>query len=177
MDRLTDVDRRGMVVPETPVPEIVIRGTVRYLALFTLLRGAEAAARRRGVHRLLVIVLIADTAHNAMAGNDTSMPDRLLLLIGVIVGWAYSLDWLGYRVPLVRRFVHASSVRLVSDGRLLRQNLRRENITDDELWSQLRTQGVEDLDEVDEVLLEGDGQLSVVRTDRERPQRPRRRQL
>ena len=164
-------------MPDTSVLEILIRGTVMYLALFTLLRFV--LKRQRGgvaFTDILVIVLVADAAQNAMAGQYNSMPDGLLL-VGVIVGWAYALDWLAYRVPLVRRFVQPSGVPLVRRGRLLRANLRKENITDDELASQLRVAGVESLEQVDDVTLEGDGQLSVVRKDSEEPQQERRRQL
>ena len=177
MDWLTQVDWKSIFVPDTSMLEILIRGTVMYLALFTLLRFV--LKRQRGgvaFTDILVIVLVADAAQNAMAGDYTSMPDGLLL-VGVIVGWAYALDWLAYRVPLVRRFVQPSGVPLVRRGRLLRENLRRENITDDELASQLRVAGVDSLEDVDDVTLEGDGQLSVVRKDREEPHRERRRNV
>lgn len=176
MHWLTHVDWKGTFVPDTSVLEIFIRGTVMYLALFTMLRFV--LKRQRGgvaFTDILVIVLVADAAQNAMAGQYDSMPDGLLL-VAVIVGWAYALDWLAFRVPLVRRFVQPSGVPLVRHGRVLRENLKRENITDEELASQLRVQGVDDLGEVEEVLLEGDGQLSVVRKDSERPTRSRPRQ-
>jgi uncharacterized membrane protein YcaP (DUF421 family) len=177
MDWLTEVDWHELFVPDTPLPEIVLRGTIVYLALFTMLR--VVLKRQRGgvaFTDLLVIVLIADAAQNAMAGSYSSVPDGLLL-IAVIVGWAYALDWLGYRVPWIQRFVHPSGVHLVRDGELLRRNLAKENITAEELQSQLRVQGVEGLDDVDEVLLEGDGQLSVVRKDRKRPARHGHREV
>ena len=177
MHWLTHVDWRGTFVPDTSVLEILIRGTVMYLALFTLLRFV--LKRQRGgvaFTDILVIVLVADAAQNAMAGDYHSMPDGLLL-VGVIVGWAYALDWLAYRVPSVRRFVQPSGVPLVRRGRLLRENMRRENITDDELASQLRVAGVDRLEDVDDVTLEGDGQLSVVRKDEEQPHRERRRNV
>jgi uncharacterized membrane protein YcaP (DUF421 family) len=177
VDWLTEVDWKGMLVPDTSLLEIFIRGTLVYLSLFVLLR--VVLKRQRGgvaFTDLLVIVLIADAAQNAMAGEYTSVPDGLLLIL-VIVGWAYSLDWLGYRVPMIQRLVHPEGVHLFRDGRLLRKNLAKENITDEELWSQLRSQGVDDLDEVDEVILEGDGQLSVVRKDNDRPNTRRRREL
>jgi uncharacterized membrane protein YcaP (DUF421 family) len=51
---------------------------------------------------------------------------------------------------------------LVKNGQLLRRNMRRELITEDELLSKLRQQGVDDLSEVKEAFMEGDGQISVV---------------
>lgn len=55
---------------------------------------------------------------------------------------------------------------LVREGRILRKNMAKELITQDELWSQLRLQGIEELSEVEAAYLEPDGHVSVVRGDR-----------
>ncbi len=44
--------------------------------------------------------------------------------------------------------------------------MAKELITEDELWSQLRLQGVEDLSEVGAAYLEPDGHVSVICGDR-----------
>lgn len=41
---------------------------------------------------LLVVVLIADAAHNAMAGDYRSLLDGILL-VSTIVFWSYALGW------------------------------------------------------------------------------------
>jgi len=48
---------------------------------------------------------------------------------------------------------------------MIRRNMRKEFITEDELFSQLRLQGIQDLSEVTRVLLEGNGDISVVKKD------------
>jgi uncharacterized membrane protein YcaP (DUF421 family) len=162
MGWLTNVNWDDMFVPHTSLLEIVIRGTVTYLCLYTLLRVVLRRQRGGvGVTDLLVIVLIADAAQNAMAGNYTSLTDGVLL-VAVIIGWAAGLDWLGYRVPLVQRFLNPGALVLYKDGQLYRRNMRSENITEGELMQQVRLQGMTDLEEVDRVLLEGDGQMSVI---------------
>src|SRR6187401_1064916 len=114
---------------------------------------------------VLVIVLIADAAQNAMAADYSTWTDGMLL-VGTIVGWAYALDWLAYRYPeTVGRLVHPKPRELVRDGRLNRRNLARELISDDELMTQLRLQGVQDLSEVKAAAMEGNGQISVVKRD------------
>jgi uncharacterized membrane protein YcaP (DUF421 family) len=160
---MLDIDWKSIFVPDTPILEIFIRGTLVYLALFVLLR--VVFQRQSGNVRmtdLLVMVLIADAAQNAMAGNYQSVPDGLLL-VATIVGWAYLLDWLGYQVPLIGRFVHPKPLPLVKDGQMLRHNLRKELITPEELMSQVREQGLESLSEVREAYIEGDGQISFIK--------------
>ena len=161
-----NVDLGRIFVPDTPVLEIVLRGTLTYFVLFALLRlTMNRSSSTVGMTDLLVIVLIADAAQNAMAADYSSWTDGMLL-VGTIVAWAYALDWLGYRYPeSVGRLVHPKPRELVRDGRPNRRNLARALISDDELMTQLRLQGVQDLSEVKVAAVEGNGQVSVVKRD------------
>lgn len=160
-----DVDWHSVFVPGTPLVEIVVRGTVIYLALFGLLRlvlRREAGAM--GITDLLVVVLIADAAQNGMADDYRAIPDGLVL-VGTIVFWSWALNWLGFRFPRIQRFVHPAPLPLVKDGRMLRKQMARELITEDELMSQLRLQGASDLSQVASAAMEGDGRISVITRD------------
>jgi len=156
---------------DTPVLEIFVRGTLMYLALFFMLRFI----RRRqsgglGISDLLVIVLLADAAQNGMAGNYQSVSDGLLL-VGTIIFWSYALDWAAFHFPRVRRLVEPPPLPLIRDGQLLRRNLYQEQITKEELMSQLRLQGVDDTAKVKLAYMEPDGRISAI-TREEKAQRP-----
>ncbi len=79
-----------------------------------------------------------------------------------IVFWSHALNWLGFRYPLIQRLVHPPPLKLIEDGRLLRRNIRRELVTEDEILGQVRLQGINDLLQVEEAFMEGDGRISVV---------------
>ena len=166
------VDWAGAFMPDTPLLEILVRGTCIYLGLFFLLRFIlRRESGTLGVTDVLVIVLIADAAQNGMADNYSSITDGLLL-VAVIIGWSWALDALSYRFRWVERVIRPGPLPLVHDGRLLRRNLRRELITDDELASQLREQGVQDLREVRAAHMEPDGRISVITHDGDRHEPP-----
>jgi len=172
MHWLTTMDWRKLLVPDTSLLDIVIRGSVTYLALFTLLRVVLRRQRGGvGVTDILVIVLIADAAQNAMADNYTSLSDGILL-VAVIIAWAAILDWLGFHVPAIQRFLTPPPLKLYGDGRLDRRAMRSENITMDEIMQEVRLQGMTDLSEVERIMLEGDGQMSIIM----KRQRARRQQ-
>ena len=143
--------------------ELVVRGTLAYLGIFVLLR---VVLRRISGHvtvaDLLMMVLIADAAQNAMADDYHSVTEGAIL-VGTIVFWNVALDWLAYTVPAIGRFVHPRPLLLVEDGRVLWKNLRAELISLDELRTQLREEGVEDLAQVKSARLEGDGRVSVIK--------------
>lgn len=162
-------------IPTVPALEIIIRGTVVYLVLFTLLRVIlKRQSGIVGISDLLVVVLIADAAQNAMAGEYHSITDGLIL-VATIIFWSYALDWLGFHFPWIQRMVRPPALPLIRDGKLLPRNLRKELITKEELFSELHEQGIEDISIVKDAYMEGDGRISVIKYTEEQHQQDRRR--
>jgi uncharacterized membrane protein YcaP (DUF421 family) len=138
-----------------------------YLGLFLILRFIlKRESGAVGMTDLLVIVLLADAAQNGMADNYHSVTDGLLLVL-TIVSWSYALNWIGYRFPRISHIIHPEALPLIKDGQLLRHNMRKELITEDELRGMIREQGIEDFTVVRRAYLEGDGQLSVIKKDKQ----------
>lgn len=159
------IDLRSVFTPSMHVGEIFLRGTIVYLFLFFLLRILRREAGAIGISDLLVVVLIADAAQNAMAGEYKSITEGVIL-VGTIAFWDYSLDWLGYRFPVIQRLLRPAPLLLIKDGRMQRRNMRQEMITEEELMGQLREQGVESVGEVKKCHLEGDGHISVIKKEK-----------
>lgn len=163
MDFVFSFDWKHLLTPTVPPLELIARGTVMYLAIFSMLR---IILRRQAagitVPDLLLVTLLADAAQNGMTDDYRSVTDGLIIVLTIIV-WSYLLDRLAYHHPLIGRFVHPPPLPLVKDGRMLRRNMRREFISEDELWTQLREQGVADLSEVKLAQMEGDGRISIIK--------------
>lgn len=148
--------------PDLPILEIFIRGSITYLALFALLRFVlRREVGELGLSDLLVVVLIADAAQNAMAGGYESVLAGILL-VAVIAFWAFALDWLSFHVPALERLMRPRPRVLIRNGRLLWQNMKRELVTEDELFGMLREHGIEDPAVVKSLQVEHDGKVSVV---------------
>src|SRR5207247_1205890 len=82
------VDWAQVFLPDTSLVEIFVRGTITYFALFALLRYLRREAGTVGLSDLLVLVLIADAAQNAMAANYNSLTDGIFLVF-TIIAWSY----------------------------------------------------------------------------------------
>jgi uncharacterized membrane protein YcaP (DUF421 family) len=104
METLPQVDWRSIFVPSLHLGEIFLRGTVVYLFLFIILRVLRREAGAIGIADLLVVVLIADAAQNAMASEYKSVTEGAVLIL-TIAGWDYFLNWLGYRFPGFERLL------------------------------------------------------------------------
>jgi len=176
MESPSQLDWGTIFVPTLPIAEIFLRGTVIYLLLFGILRVLRREAGAIGVADLLVVVLVADAAQNAMASDYKSITEGVVL-VGTIVGWDYFLNWLGYRSRWVHNLLRPAPLPLIKDGRLLRRNLRQELITTDELMSELRQQGIESVDAVRRCYLEGDGHFSVITDQGEKNEHGKKKSL
>jgi uncharacterized membrane protein YcaP (DUF421 family) len=111
---------------------------------------------------VLVLVLIADAAQNAMASEYRSITDGVVL-IATIIGMSFLFDWLGYHVAFLGRLVHPQRKPLVVNGRVIRRTLKEELMTEEELMTQLRLQGAGGIGDVRAAYLEGNGEISVIR--------------
>lgn len=165
------VDWSGLLTPSTSLLEVMLRGTVMYVLLLV---GLRILNRRHvgsmSLTDLLLMVLIADAAQNAMANNYRSVTEGAVLC-GTLMAWNFFFDWVAYRCAWFRRLVEPDPLPIVKDGVLLRKNLRTELITVDEVLSHLREQGIEDLSLVKIAHVEPDGGISVVRRDAAAPAR------
>lgn len=156
-----EVDWGRLLVPSGSIAEVVVRGTMVYLAIFAAMRflprrelGGMAASD------VLILVLIADAVQNGMAGDYQSITEGLIL-VGTIFFWATFIDWLDTRFPHWH-LAQSKPLQIIRNGRMLRRNMRRENITEDELMAQLRLHGHESPAEIRLSHVEGDGEISFL---------------
>jgi uncharacterized membrane protein YcaP (DUF421 family) len=171
-----EIDWKLIFSPDVPLLEIVLRASVMYISLFVLLRVIlKRQTGSLGMTDLLLITLLADASQNAMAGEYTSIIDGIIL-VTTIIFWNYAFDWLSFKFDWFSRLIEPAPLLLVKDGRLLRKNMRKELISEAELMSQLREQGLDDASEVKEAYMESDGHFSVVQKKERQSPKPKRKE-
>jgi len=143
--------------------EIIVRGTLVYWFIFLLFRLVlRRDAGSIGIADVLFVVLIADASQNGMAGEYRTVSEGFVL-IATIAGWNLLIDWMAYRYSWFSKLMEPQPLPLVRYGRILHANMRATMLTREELESQLREQGVENIKDVKSATLEPDGKISVIR--------------
>jgi len=164
-DAFWNIDWHGMFVPTHSLLELVMRGTITYLAIFALLRFVrKRQAGGIGTTDVLVIVLVAEVAGNAFAAEYTSIVEGMVL-VGTVLFWTYALEWAAHRFPSIERVLRAPTLVLIENGKMLHRNMRAELVTKEELMAQLREHGLEDCAHVKRACMEADGMISVIKTE------------
>ena len=144
---------------------IVARTLIIYLAL---LLGLRLAGKREigqmTPFDLVVILLIANAVQNAMVGPDNSLTGGMIAA-GVLIAANYAVASARERLPWLHRAVEGSPTLLISDGKFIKDNLRRERIDEEEVLMAIREHGISGPDEVRMAVLEVDGSISIVPAD------------
>lgn len=156
--------------------ELIVRGTATYWFIFLLFRVVlRRSVGAIGIADVLLLVLIADAAQNAMADDYKSLTDGAIL-VSTILGWNVLFDWISYRFPRIGKLVEPRPLALVEYGRMNRRHMREELVSEDELMAKLREQGIERIEEVKRAMMESDGVVTVIRYDGRNREQPVRKQ-
>lgn len=154
---------KSLWIFEEPILEKIVRSILIYFFLLVALRlGGKRELGQTNNFDLVVLLVISNTVQNAIIGNDNS-------LIGGIVGATtllvtnYLVVRIAYRFSSLRKLIEGKPKLLIQNGRFIEKNLRAEAITEAELRTSLRRQGIESISEVKCALLETDGDLTIER--------------
>ncbi|MBU8881582.1 DUF421 domain-containing protein [Kaistella sp. DKR-2] len=110
---------------------------------------------------VVLLLLISNAVQNAMVGENTSLEGGLIAA-SVLFLANFLLKKLMFNNPKVKSFLESDPVILIRDGKLLRENLVKAEITVDELEESIREHGVETVEEVKLSVMEVDGNISVI---------------
>ena len=162
-DTFWSIDWHAIFTPKNSLVDLIVRATFMYFVVFWLLRFVrKRQAGGFGTTDVLVIVLVAEVAANGFAAEYTSVVEGAIL-IGTILFWSYILEWAAFRFPGVERVLHAPTLLLIQNGKMLRTNMRAELVTEDELMAQLREKGIEDFTQVKRACMESNGMISIIK--------------
>ena len=149
----------------TTTPSTAFQVVVATVAIYLVFLALVRLAGQRTLTTLSVPDLACVMALGAIVGRTAllavpTLATGVIALVTLLL-MQRLLSLLGRRSG-VGQWLQPAPLVLVSRGRLLRDNLRRARVSDDELRQHLRLAGVAALAEVDHVVLERTGQISVL---------------
>lgn len=109
----------------------------------------------------VVTMLLANIAAVPMQNNSIPLLTGLMPILTVL-GIELILSVLTLRSIRIRKLFCGKPVLLMSDGKILEDNLRQTRVNLDELTEHLREQGIFDLSTVKYAILETDGEISTM---------------
>ena len=142
--------------------DIVIRATIAFFFVFLLTRivGRRELSSLEPFD-LILLVMLGDLVQQGITQSDFSVTG-LMLAAGTIALLVVSVSYLGFRFRRLRPLLDGEPIVIVQNGEAIGANLRRERLTQEELMSQARLQGIEHMEEIKWAVLEKTGEISFI---------------
>ena len=133
--------------------------------MFVVLLTALAVSGKREVRQLSIFELVLLIGLGSAAGDPMFYDDVPLssaVVVFMVMMSCYKLaTYISDRNKVVREVLQGKPVYVIEDGCILVGNLAKEDMGPDEMFSDLRAAGIEQLGQVRIAILEPNGQFSV----------------
>ena len=116
---------------------------------------------------LIVALILGEVVDEIIYGDVTILQGVIAIMVTAL--WHLVNSWASFRSKVIDRLTSAPPTVMVKNGEIQRKNLARERLNEDELFSELRMMGVEDVKEVKQATLEPNGKLSVIQEEWAKP--------
>ncbi|MFC4930282.1 DUF421 domain-containing protein [Massilia sp. GCM10023247] len=141
---------------------VIIVGLLAYAGLVLLLRiSGNRTLSKMNSFDLVVTVAFGSTLSTILVNESVTLAVGLAAL-ALLVVLQLVITWCSVRSSFVNDIVKTRPTVLVLGGRLRHDALKRVRVTGDEILAAVRQQGQGSLDNIDAVILETDGSLSVI---------------
>lgn len=144
------------------VIQVIIRTAIIYIFIVAAIRlfGKREIAQL-SITDLVLILLISNSVQNAMVGaNDTLLGG--IIAAATLFAVSYVFGKLFYKSKTLTGFIEGHPVMLIYEGKIQEENLKKVQITTEELEAVVREHGVETPGDVNLAILETDGNISVL---------------
>src|SRR3546814_1356164 len=113
---------------------------------------------------LVVLVVLGDLIQQGVTHNDFSLTGATLAIC-TFAFWALILSWTTYLFPRAKDLLDGAPRVVVRDGEIVRENLRRDRLTRDEILSEMRPAGIGRMSDVAGASPRPKGKVSLTPTD------------
>ena len=134
-----------------------------YAALIVLLRvSGKRTLSKWNAFDFVVTIALGSTLASVIMSKDISLADGVFALL-LLVGLQFVITRLSVRFDWVKNLIKAEPTLLLDRGEFLMEAMKRQRVTESEIRAAIRSAGAAAVEEIEAVVLETDGSLSVVK--------------
>lgn len=143
-------------------------GVLAYISLVLFLRiSGKRTLAKLNAFDLVVTVALGSTLSAILLQESIALAEGATALV-LLIAMQYLVTFTSVRSTKIAKLVRSEPALLVRNGVFCDQAMRSQRITHDEAMSAVRASGGRQLSEVECLVLESDGTLSVVLSDAQR---------
>ena len=141
---------------------ILTRTVMIYVILTVVMRiMGKRQLGELDVGELVITILLSEIASLPITNSEKSLLDAIIPIV-TLAALEILTSTLILKSALIKSFLSSKPSVIISHGVLDRNAMRRVRISLEELISQIRQNGIYDLEEVDYAILEENGKMSII---------------
>lgn len=139
-------------------------GISAYIALIILLRiSGKRTLSKWNAFDFIVTIALGSILASIVLSKDVSLADGFAALV-LLIGLQFAITSLSVRFKWVKDVIKAEPTLLFDKGEFLLEAMKSQRVTKSEIRTAIRASGNAAVEEIEAVILETDGSLSVVKT-------------
>ena len=143
--------------------EFILRALVVYVVLLVMLRfSGKRSVGQFTPFDMILLILLGTAVQNSLIGDDISLLGGLLLA-GTLIAVNHAVGWVTARSRRMHGLMEGRAVKIIDDGVLDKDRLRKEGVSEMDLDEALRRSGLEHVSEVRRGWLETDGHITLIK--------------
>lgn len=146
---------------------IMVVGFFAYLSLILVLRIAgKRTLSKMNAFDIVVTVALGSILATTLLNKKVSLFDSITAFVTLSI-LQFIVAWLSTRSKTFSNFIKSQPQLLYFKDEYLKQPMKKERITENEILQATRSQGISSMEAVKAVVLESDGSLSVLKKTQE----------
>lgn len=148
------------------IGRVLVLGAFGYISLVLLLRiSGNRTLSKLNAFDFVVTIALGSAFGSFVLNKNISLAEGITAFT-VLIGMQYVVTWLTVRSKSIKRIVKSEPSLLYYNREYLEVSMKSSRITEDELEQSVRNQGHANLENIEAVILETDGSLSVIKIGR-----------
>ena len=142
------------------LPQVLLKCLVIFIATVVTLRFIGRRGIMQGVFETLTIVMLGSAAGDPMLYKNVGLLPAILIFLSIGVFYK-ATNFIVAKFSRMETIVEGRAVRFIKDGKFDIQNFKSKELSKDELFSDLRREGVSHLGQIKSAYMEPGGDISV----------------
>ncbi|WP_227938358.1 DUF421 domain-containing protein [Alkalihalobacillus deserti] len=145
------------------ISRTIIVGVLAYIGLILILRvSGKRTLSKMNAFDLIVTVALGSTLATILLNQNIALAEGLTAFT-VLVGMQYILAWLSVRSSKFSQIIKSNPELLYYNGQFLSAAMKEKRVLEIEILQAARSNNIRSMENVEAVILETDGNISVIK--------------
>ncbi|EDL65830.1 DUF421 domain-containing protein [Bacillus sp. SG-1] len=145
------------------IERTIIIGLCAYVSLVILLRiSGKRTLSKLNAFDFVITIAMGSTLSSILINKKVTLAQGTTAFI-MLIGLQYVIAKLAVNVSFINKLIKSEPKILYLDGEYQSQAMKKERVLKKEIFQAARSQGISSMDEIDAVVLESDGSISIIK--------------